>query len=62
LGLTQALDNVVIHDAALPVEVAPLEQLDKALLVPQLVGRPELVPVLDNLYLRVVSCNRIKYS
>jgi hypothetical protein len=62
LGLTQALDNVVVHDTALPVEVAPLEELDEALLVPQLVRRPELVPVLHNLYLRVVSCKAIKYS
>jgi hypothetical protein len=62
LGLTQALDNVVVHYAALPVEVAALEQLDEALLVPKLVGRPELVPVLHNLYLGVVSCNRSKYS
>ena len=53
--LTQALDNVVVHDAALAVEVAPLEQLDETLLVAQLEGWSEDVAVIHHLNLRIAA-------
>ena len=53
--LTQALDNVVVHDAALAVEVAPLEQLDETLLIAQLEGWSEDVAVIHHLNLRIAA-------
>ena len=55
-NLTQTLNNVVVHDATLPVEIAPFEQLDEALLVTQLVWGPEDVAVLQHLDLGIAAC------
>jgi len=58
--LTQTLHDVVVHHAALAVEVAPLEELDETRLVAQLEGRTEEVALVHHLNLRIAACDGTK--
>ena len=45
LSFWQGFVDIVVEDPALPIEVPPLEQFQQALLVPQLEGRLEHIPL-----------------